>query len=128
MGAWGEGVLENDAAVDWLGDLEDQPQIETITIALSVAATGDDYLDADDGAAALVAAEIVAATLGKTKEERLEKFAGNWPELSDHQGLAAEAVERVGDAQRSELTDLWNEDGPNPEWEAVLADLKQRLS
>ena len=34
MGAWGEGVLENDTAVDWLGDLEEQPQLETVTIAL----------------------------------------------------------------------------------------------
>ena len=43
MGAWGEGHLENDTALDWLGDLEEQPQIETVTIALSDAAGEDDY-------------------------------------------------------------------------------------
>jgi hypothetical protein len=129
MGAWGEGVLENDAALDWLGDLEDQPQLETVTIALSVAADGDHYLDADEGSAALVAAEIVAARLGRPVEEpdgRLAALAQRWPELADHAALATRAVERVGDGERSELADLWAE-AENDEWPRVVADLRMRL-
>ena len=129
MGAWGEGVLENDAALDWIGDLEDQPQVETVTIALSVAAAGDDYLDADDGSAAMVAAEIVAAALGRPVADpdgRISALARRWPELTDHAALAAQAVERVGDAERSELADLWAE-AENDEWPRRVTDLRARI-
>jgi hypothetical protein len=128
MGAWGEGVLENDYALDWLGDLQDQPELATVTIALAEAANGDDYVDADAGCAALVAAELVAAALGRSKEERLNTLAAALPGLSDHAGLAAQAVDRIADGEHSELTDLWTEDGPNPDWERVLTDLRSRLN
>ena len=74
MGAWGEGVLENDTAVDWLGDLEEQPQLETVTIALGDAAGEDDYLDASAGCEALVAAELVAYALGRPPSEPEERL------------------------------------------------------
>ena len=92
MGAWGEGVLENDTAVDWLGDLEEQPQIETVTIALGDAAGEDDYLEASAGCEALVAAELVAYALGRPPsepEERLLALATDMPGLREHAALAA---------------------------------------
>jgi hypothetical protein len=131
MGAWGEGVLENDTALDWLGDLEEQPQIQTVTIALSDAAAEGDYLDASVGCEALVAAELVAYALGRPPsepEERLTALAEDLVGLRDHAPLAARAVEVVADADHSELTDLWTEDGPNATWDAVLADLRARLA
>src|SRR3954463_6141478 len=121
MGAWGEGVLENDAALDWLGDLEEQPQIQTVTIALSDAAGEDDYLSASLGCEALVAAELVAYALGRPPsepEERISALADDLDGLRDHAGLAARAVEVIADADHSELTDLWTEDGPNASWDA----------
>jgi uncharacterized protein DUF4259 len=131
MGAWGEGVLENDTALDWLGELEEQPQIQTITIALSEAANETDYLDADLGCEALVAAELVAYALGRPPnepEERLSALASDLDGLREHASLAAQAVAVVADVDHSELTDLWTEDGPNPTWTALLADLRARLS
>jgi hypothetical protein len=130
MGAWGEGVLENDAALDWLGDLEEQPQIQTVTIALSDAAGEDDYLDASAGCQALVAAELVAYALGRPPselEERLSALADELSGLREHAALAARAVAVVADSDHSELTDLWTEDGPNAAWDAVLTDLGGRL-
>jgi hypothetical protein len=130
MGAWGEGVLENDAALNWLGDLEEQPQIQTVTIALSDAAAETDYLDAGLGCEALAAAELVAYALGRPPsepDERLASLADELDGLREHAGLASRAVAVVADADRSELTDLWTEDGPNPTWDAVLADLRARL-
>jgi hypothetical protein len=127
MGAWGEGVLENDTALDWLGDLEEQPELATVTIALSTAAGGD-YVDARDGEEAMVAAELVAAALGRSGEERLNTLAASLPGLADHASLAAQAVERIADPEHSELTELWNEDSPNPDWERVCADLRSRLN
>ena len=130
MGAWGEGVLENDAALDWLGELEEQPQIQTVTFALSDAAGEDDYLAAKAGCEALVAAELVAYALGRPHgepEERIASLADDLAGLREHANLAARAVAIVADADRSELTDLWTEDGPNADWDAVLTDLKGRL-
>ena len=120
--------MENDYALDWLGDLEEQPELATVTIVLSEAASADDYLDADTGAAALVAAELVAAALGRSSEERLKALVEALPGLRDHLGLAAQAVDRVADGEHSELTDLWTEDGPNEDWDRVLADLRARLN
>jgi hypothetical protein len=131
MGAWGEGVLENDTALDWLGELEEQPQIQTVTIALSDAAGEDDYLDASLGCEALVAAELVAYALGRPPsepEERLTALADDLDGLREHAGLAARAVEVIADPDHSELTDLWTEDGPNAAWDAVLTDLRGRLT
>jgi hypothetical protein len=130
MGAWGEGVLENDTALDWLGDLSEQPQIQTITIALSDAANETDYLPADAGCEALVAAELVAYALGRAPSDpdvRLSALADDLDGLREHATLAAQAVAVVADTDRSELTDLWTEDGPNDDWDKVLADLAARL-
>jgi uncharacterized protein DUF4259 len=131
MGAWGEGGLENDTALDWLGDLEEQPQLETVTIALGQAAAEDDYLEATAGCEALVAAELVAYALGRPPsepEERLTALAGDLAGLRDHAGLAAQAVAIIGDTEHSELHDLWHEGGENEEWDASIADLRTRLS
>ena len=123
-------MLENDTALDWLGDLTDHPQIQTITIALSEAANETDYLDAGVGCEALVAAELVAYAHGRAPsepDERLTSLAAQLDGLREHASLAAEAVAVVADGERSELTDLWTEDGPNADWDKVLADLRTRL-
>ena len=123
-------MLENDAALEWLGELEEQPQIQTVTFARSDAAGEDDYLAASAGCEALVAAELVAYALGRTPsepEERIAALADDLDGLREHAGLAARAVAVVADADHSELTDLWTEDGPNSEWDAILVDLRGRL-
>ncbi len=123
--------MENDTALDWLGELEEQPQLETVTIALSTAAVEDDYLDAGAGCEALVAAELVAYALGRPpaeSEERLSTLAADLPGLKEHAGLAAQAVALVGGTEHSELSDLWHEDGVNDDWNAIIADLQTRLN
>ncbi len=122
-------MLENDTALDWLGELEEQPQIQTITIALSEAANETDYLDADLGCEALVAAELVAYALGRPPREPDERLTAlaELDGLREHASLAAQAVAVVADTDRSELSDLWTEDGPNEDWDKVLADLAARL-
>ena len=122
-------MFENDTALDWLGELEEQPLIQTVTIALSDAAGETDYLDASLGCEALAAAELVAYALGRAPsepDERLAALADDLDGLREHAALAARAVAIIADSDRSELTDLWTEDGPNPTWDAVLADLRSR--
>jgi hypothetical protein len=131
MGAWGHGSFENDSALDWLGELLDG-KASLVKKALQTVAKypADEYLDADDASAALAAAELVAAALGKG-DERLNKNATEW--LAAHRDEAAKvgadlahrAVDRV--YRESELRELWDENGPQTPWHADVEELLRRL-
>jgi len=127
MGAWGIGHFENDAATDWLFDLENDGS--SALRAPLMRATEPEALEANEASEALAAAVVIAAArdgLGAGLPER----AAAW--LSEHrrevsledQELAARAVTRV--ATDSELLDLWREaDGER--WSAAVQDLRARL-
>ncbi|XXT17977.1 DUF4259 domain-containing protein [Sorangium sp. So ce429] len=131
MGAWGYGSFENDSALDWLHEVEAEPAL--VGAALDGVATADDqaYLEVDECSAALAAAELVAAALGRG-DDRLNDDAAAW--LQDHRdeirgvgaARARRAVERV--AQGSELRELWDENGADTEWHAGVRELLKRLS
>ena len=101
MGAWGEKAYQNDSALDFLAEVE-AGGVAVLHRALSRVADSDEEadVDVDDGAAAIAAAEIVAAALGQGRD-RLTKAASAW--LDAHPGLqvtkdlslAHRAVERV---------------------------------
>jgi hypothetical protein len=132
MGAWGPGSFENDSAMDWLSDLgAGEVEIVRETLARAADAEDDDYVDVDDASAALAAAEMVAAALGKGDErlndEAVDGVAGyrkliEAPDL----GLARRAVERV--LASSEVQQLWDEGGTENEWRTHVRELLRRLS
>ncbi len=132
MGAWGEKAFQNDAAVDWLDDLEEGgPATLRDTLSRVVDTAEDDEVDVDDGASAIAAAEIVAAALGCGRD-RLPIAAGAW--LDRHPGvltvedrtLAYQAVNRVLGGS-SELRALWDESGPESAWHTDVRVLVERL-
>jgi hypothetical protein len=132
MGAWGEKAFENDSALDWLTELEAEGVTALRTILSTVAETEeDDYLDVDDGAGAIAAAEIVAAALGRGRD-RVPKQVIAWLDAnagairSEDLALARRAVERVV-APNSELRGLWDPDGSNTTWHADVGVLLTRL-
>ncbi len=132
MGAWGDKPFENDAALDWLGELEEHG-VEAIRETLSgVAETdGAEYLDVDDGSAAIAAAEIVAAALDGGRAA-LPKRAVAWLRSSaseiksSDRERARRAVERVL-APESELRGLWDDAGSESGWHASVGELLERL-
>lgn len=120
MGAWGEKAFQNDSALDWIADLEEGGAANLHEILARVAGAGEShYLDADDGSAAIAAAEIVAATVHG--QARLNHDAQAWLRENDsalgddEMDLARRAVERVL-GQASELRELWDEGGTDNEW------------
>jgi hypothetical protein len=131
MGAWGEKAFENDAALDWLAQLEAEG-IEALRELLAVVADveEDDYLDVDDGAPAVAAAEIVAAASGS--HERLPTRVRKWLEANapdfeqDDRILACRALERVV-GPNSELRGLWEDVGHQSPWHADVRVLLTRL-
>lgn len=131
MEAWGPGSFENDFALDWLRALaECGPSVLSETLDAVAAADEGMLLEADESYAALAAAELVAAALGRG-QERLSENAANW--LKVHAAVARKAgAERALRAvqvvfQHSELRKLWDESGPETEWHQAVRELMRRL-
>ena len=130
MGAWGHGAFENDDASDWLYELEDDADGRLLMEALDV--SGEEYLEAPEGAVAIAAAEVVVAAQGRSAAG-LPDEARAWVEahrdivLPECRAAALAAVDRVL-KDGSELRDLWSdsEEGGD-EWIAALEDLRRRL-
>jgi hypothetical protein len=132
MGAWGEKAFENDSALDWFNDLEAEGVEALRHLLESVAETDEeDYLDIDDGAAAIAAAENVAAARGRGRDRLTEPVIA-WLDASGDELveedllLAAAAIERVVGAS-SELRELWEEGGTDSPWHADVRTLLTRL-
>lgn len=129
MGTWGSGSFDNDAATDWVTDLEDADDLTIAVDALERVRTGE-YVGADDAAVAIAAAEVVAAAGGRPGPDLPPNVAA-WIERSgltldpEHAEAASAAIERIrGDD--SELADRWEElrDGG---WHSRLDELAERL-
>ena len=128
MGAWGIKPFENDDAGDWECELEDDG-LDAVRRAFDLS---DDYIEVDEGGAAIAAAETVAAMRGNPAAdlpEDVRTFAAKHPEVADDLLHAArEAVAAVdSDGERSEVFGLWEDAGTLDEWRATIADLRRRL-
>jgi hypothetical protein len=130
MGAWGHKPFENDSALDWFNVVEG---VETVAETLAFAAEfdPDDYLDSDDGFAAIAAATLAAAAfdgdptlLPGAQRRWLQRTAAHFG--SAEAQLAVRAVARVR-AENSELAELWAQLGDS-EWHSLMQVLVARLS
>lgn len=137
MGAWEVGNFENDAALDWVYDLE------KCTDGSFVLQTLRGAIDApkgpiEDGEEALAAAEVVAAVAsGKSsslpqevaawatdfRHSRNSGSEGKW--VDEALKLAVGAVRRVLDD--SDIAECWGEVEEAPQWRALQTDLIARL-
>jgi hypothetical protein len=132
MGAWGAKAFENDSALDWLVELEAEGVDGLRDLLARVAETDEEeYLDVDDGAPAIAAAEIVAAATGRGRDRVppavLPWLDANAAEMVEEDvTLAGRAVERVV-APSSELRELWEEGGFDSPWHADVRVLLTRL-
>lgn len=134
MGAWGHRNFENDSALDFLAEFRQSPSevalVEALTIVVEMG-EDEEYIDADEAGAALVAAELVAAARQRPSPDFPAEVAPllvnlGTAEDEDLQELALEAVAQV--LRKSELQELWAENGEPNEWQAVQQDLLARLA
>ena len=149
MGTWGEGPFDNDAAQDWLDSLWENDDAFTQlfnTLVHAAETPEEDYLDVDDGQAAVAAAEVVAVLLGNVDPKRPPvPDLADWVKANGHlfrddlfveedeaepsdalfSTLARAALMRVTGPQ-SELKALWAE-GADKAWALSVERLNVRL-
>lgn len=130
MGTWGYGPFDNDAAADWLADLEEAGRRERVTMVrevLKATIAEEEYLDSSLASEAIAAATVIASLLPGGEEiesgfdfELFGEDDDNGPHVPDDlPGLAQAALNRVvGDG--SEWMELWEESG---ELDEALAEL-----
>ena len=132
MGAWGAGSFQNDSALDWYEDFRAAGAV-AISSAFDATRT-DDYLEVDEGSAAIAAAEVVAAAFGKPTSEPpvdfdslISLYSASIRKLPDVKANALVAINRVL-SEPSELLGLWHEGNDNPqEWLDLINELISRL-
>jgi hypothetical protein len=131
MGAWGTGAFDNDTACDWSNDLADAEDLTFVQNTLSSAQEVDDEeLDADLGAEALAACEVVARLQGRAgrrdaNTENVDRWVRSHPVKPPAElvKLATHVLDRV--AEGSELAALWQGD---QSWRASMQDLRKRVA
>lgn len=135
MGSWGYGLFENDEALAWLRSVE-LDGWDALDSVLEEEES-EDQLDAAEGAAALVAAALIAQLvephprplpqLASAAVRKLQADRGALRTLDDWRQRALLAVQRVL-AEDSELRDLRVASGDGQEWCALVEELRDRLA
>lgn len=125
MGAWGPGAFENDAALDFLPEIE---SAQDLAASLTIRSP-DQPIDVDTACRIVVVAECVAAMRGHPCDdlpdelaEKLATFGKPSRSLFHHARDHLSAV-----MIRSELMELWAEDDPGP-FNLAMHDLLERLN
>ncbi|UYZ64079.1 DUF4259 domain-containing protein [Hymenobacter weizhouensis] len=122
--------FDHPAATDFLDEFRDDPSEVLLLEALVTAAEADGSLETDEAAAALAAAEVVAAWLGEPSPAlppELEAVVDDL-DISDEEeltDLARRAVQAV--LHDSELREQWQASGRLPQWQTVQEDVLKRL-
>lgn len=134
MGTWGVGALENDGAMDFVGELQGTTNLVAVRAVfdeLESAKRRGDYLDIDIAERALASAEITAA-LATGDKSHLDPSSADYisaiaerPRMEDiARAHAAVALLRA----EGEVKDLFAESDSFDEWQAEMTALAGRLT
>lgn len=125
MGAWDIGSFDNDAALDFVADIN---AVDDLTRAFESLGPAAAYADADNASEAIAAADLVAAMMGRPAPGLPHHLAETVTRLGTaSDGLIAAAVSAVRRVRaNSELAELWAE-AEEEDWEGAIDDLLNRL-
>ena len=131
MGAWDIGSFDNDAALDWVYELEKASNFSILEEAFeTVLDQKSDSPDATDCCIALCAAEVVASLLDNPASELPGEVLG-WiedkPEPSSELiNLALKTIAVI--LNDSELKELWLETDEYQDWVDNVTNLTENLT
>jgi len=131
MGAWGTGPFDNDDAGDWAYELEEASELTPVRQALAATTDTDGCLEVPEGACAMAAAAVVAASFDGNLAGlpgAVVAWIGGHPDAATRQDarLAVDALERVT-SEESELQNLWATTPDGPQWALGVETLRRRL-
>jgi len=138
MGSWGTGYFEDDAALDFMADVEESKDPKRILMKAFDTAIRSDYTESDEGIAVIVSAAYVDRQVNGTtfsapgSEHPLDvdTFPDRHPNqnLSDLREKAAKALHKILGGS-SEINELWAENESDyPAWREGVESLIQRLT
>lgn len=132
MGTWGLGSFDNDSAADFVREVLQDGDF-ALREAFEVVLDPElDYVEAEEGARAVAAAEILAAVLGADTSKVTDAGLRVWVQNADAaslatlRDLAVEALDRIL-APDSELPELWEEGGDFGAWLSDVQRLRSGL-
>lgn len=132
MNAWNSGSFDNDSARDFMVEVIQDGEF-ALREAFEVVLDPDmDYVEVEEGARAIAAAEILTAVLTgdtlKITDAGLRLWVQNAEKtgLGDLRALAAEALNRVL-APDSELPELWEDTADSGAWLSDVQRLRSNL-
>jgi hypothetical protein len=141
MGAWEFGPFENDAALDWLADFLESPEVGLAWAPLSGCKAArvrralrrpyrNKHLDMGVTEEAVAACEVIAAVGGKPVEsasDELREWArGTALSLDSQRPAALRVAKFLRDAPA--FKELFFDPEDHPKWQAHMDDLIGRLS
>jgi len=132
-GSWDVGSFDNDAALDWVNDLERTSDTAFLSTTLRQVHSNAKFIDDDTCSSALAAAEVVAAARGRPAKS-LPAEVGDWlkrvqPKVgAELLASARSAVETCRDDEASDLRHLLQDSDYMKQWLDATADLLSRLS
>lgn len=129
-GTWSHESFGNDGALDWVSEFQAAPGADLLRTTLNAAA-GAKYLESPEAEAAVAAAEVVAASLGRPSRDFpkellpvVARFKAQFRELAP---LARAAIANVL-GPKSELRENWSGPaGGTTRWRGGVEDLLKRL-
>jgi hypothetical protein len=132
MGTWGPGPFDNDAAADFVDQLQTGPSRIVAKALRAITKTpAGKYINIDAGGAAWAASEFVALAFGHgdmaAADDAILDRAGKMAPKEEQRRLALQALSRISDPKTSELAALWHEGTEGPQFDASLAHLRTRL-
>jgi Domain of unknown function (DUF4259) len=137
MGAWGPGYFEDDAAVDFMRDIEESREPKRMLLKTFDSAIKKDYIESHEGSAVIVAAAYVDRQVNGTKFSamgtkplEIDSFPERNPDQNfmDLKEKAVAALKKVL-AENSEIRELWAEnDDDYTLWKDSIEQLMGRLA
>ena len=128
MGAWGAGPFENDMALDWFAELEEETSFSELTRKIEDVVT-DDYLEANLVQEAVASIAILAAIMANNKRllpdfetSSLDKLREIFlPKIDDNMmDLVEDALGIIKRSDDNELYDHWMESDDFEDWIAHI--------
>jgi len=137
MGAWDVGPFGNDDAADWAWQFDEVDGLELLDETLDNVfeeANSDDYVEAPTGSEAVAPCEVIARMKGKGGERTVYSgSADKWIVShgnSPKQELVTKAIKALDIvmSEKSELYQLWKDSEMFVDFQASIADLRQRMN